>query len=257
MKLPTILEMLQAGVHFGHQVSRWHPKMKEYIFTQRNGVHIIDLEKTREKLEQTLSAVKQLAAEGKVILFSTTKPQATEIVKQEAIDCGMPYLVDRWIGGLLTNYPEIKKLISKYNDLKAKQQSGELDIYTKKEQLDMAKEIERMDKTLQGLAGLKQMPDALFLPSLQREKTAVTEANKMNVLVIGVCDTNANSDRADYIIPANDDAIKSIKMIVGLVAEAVKQGRTEYEKNKPAGEQNNAEKNSKKMIRKITKKYEH
>lgn len=222
--------MLQAGVHFGHQVSRWHPKMKPYIFTDRNGVHVIDLEQTQIKLKETLEAVKNLAAEGKVILFITTKPQAREIVKEAALSCDSPYLVDRWLGGMLTNFDEIKKMIKKYNDLKEKQASGELERYTKKEQSDFAKEIESMGLYLAGLAKLKKMPDALFIPALQREKTAVVEANKMNVTIIGVADTNANPDKADYFIPANDDAINSIKMMVNLIAEAVKEGKAEFEK---------------------------
>lgn len=230
MKIPSILEMLQAGVHFGHQVSRWHPKMKPYIFTDRNGVHVIDLEQTQIKLKETLETVKNLAAEGKVILFVTTKPQAREIVKEAAISCDSPYLVDRWLGGMLTNFDEIKKMIKKYNDLKEKQASGELERYTKKEQLDFAKEIESMGSYLAGLAKLKKMPDALFIPALQREKTAVVEANKMNVTIIGVADTNANPDKVDYFVPANDDAVNSIKMVVNLMAEAIKEGKAEFEK---------------------------
>ncbi len=225
MKIPSLVEMLEAGVHFGHQVSRWHPKMEQYIFTERNGVHVIDLEKTSKKLEETLAAVTNMAAEGKNILFITTKPQARETVKEAAIDCGMPYLVERWIGGLLTNFDEIKKLIQKYNTLKEQQSSGELERYTKKEQLRISKELEKMDKTLSGLVDLKKMPDVVFIPAMQREKTAVVEANKMNVPIVAVCDTNANPDKAAHIIPANDDAVNAIKMIVGLVAEAVKEGK--------------------------------
>ena len=232
MKIPTILEMLQAGVHFGHQVSRWHPKMKNFIFTNRNGVHVIDLEKTQDKIKETLDVVKNLAAEGKVILFVTTKPQARDIVKQAAIDCGMPYLVDRWLGGLLTNFFEIKKLLKKYNSLKEQQANGELEKYTKKEQLEIFKKLEKMDKILVGLAKLGKIPDAIFIPALQREKTAVTEANKMQITTIGICDTNANPMKTDYFIPANDDAVKAITMMVNLVSEAIKEGKEEYDKKK-------------------------
>ena len=231
MKIPSMAEMLQAGVHFGHQVSRWHPKMEEYIFTQRNGVHIINLEQTREKLEQALQAAKAMAAEGKLIVFVTTKPQARVLVKQAAIDCGMPYLVERWMGGLLTNFPEMKKLIKKYLSLKEQKASGELERYTKAEQVRIGKELEKMDLTLAGLSSLTKLPDALFIPSLQREKTAVTEANRMGVPIIGVCDTNANPTKAEYAIPGNDDAVNAIAMIVGLVAEAIKEGRDELVKN--------------------------
>lgn len=230
MKLPSLLEMLQAGVHFGHQVSRWHPKMKPFIFTHRNGVHVIDLEKTQSQLTSVLATVKDMAANGKLILFVTTKPQAKDIVKAAAIDAGMPYLVERWLGGMLTNFTEIKKLLKKYISLKEQQANGELERYTKKEQLDIAKDLEKMDKTLAGLTKLTAMPDALFIPAVQREKTAVTEANTMNVPIVGVCDTNANPNKVEYIIPANDDAVNAIAMIVGLVAQAAKEGRAEWEK---------------------------
>ncbi|MFH1947343.1 MAG: 30S ribosomal protein S2 [Candidatus Magasanikbacteria bacterium] len=229
MKIPSILEMLKAGVHFGHQTTRRHPKMESYIFTKRNGVHIIDLEKTKVIMEEVLVQVKKMASEGKTILFVSTKPQAKEIVKKAAMDCGMPYLVDRWIGGLITNFTEIKKLIARYNQLKEEQASGELEKYTKKEQIDFAKQIKKMDISLSGLTKIQKLPDVLFVPSLQNEKTAVTEANKMGVRIIGIADTNANPDKANYIIPANDDAINSIKMIVNLVAEAVKEGVAQKE----------------------------
>ncbi len=224
------MEMLQAGVHFGHQVSRWHPKMAKYIFTERNGVHVIHLEETRRQLEEVLPQIKAMAAEGKQVLFVTTKPQALDIVKEAAESCGMPFLVGRWLGGLLTNFPEMKKLITNYKRLKGEQASGELERYTKKEQVDIAKKLEKMDKMLAGLVNLDKLPDAVFVPAMQREKTTITEAKSMNVPVIAVCDTNANPEKADYVIPANDDAVNAIKMIVTLVAEAAKEGRAEFEK---------------------------
>lgn len=227
MNIPSVLEMLEAGVHFGHSRSRWHPKMKPFIFTERHGIHVIDLEATRKQLEAVLPEVKQMAAEEKNIVFVTTKPQARDIVKQAAIDCGMPYLVERWVGGFLTNFNEFKKLLQKYLSLKDQQASGELERYTKKERLRIAKELEKMDTYLGGLTSLTKLPDALFIPSAQREKTAVTEANRTHVPIIGICDTNANPDKVQYVIPANDDAVKSITLLVGLVAEAVKEGRAE------------------------------
>ncbi|HLD31792.1 MAG TPA: 30S ribosomal protein S2 [Patescibacteria group bacterium] len=230
MNLPTVLEMLKAGVHFGHQASRRHPKMDPFIFTKRNGVHIIDLEKTKEKLEATLAAVKKMAAEGKVILFVTTKPQAKEIVKEAAQNCGMPYLVDRWLGGLLTNFSEIKRLIDKYNRLKEEKATGELEKYTKKEQLQFTRELEKMEEKLAGLSNLSKLPDVVFIPALQREKTALEEAKKMKIAIVGVTDTNANPDDTDHFIPANDDAVNAIKMIVGLVGEAIKEGKAEQVK---------------------------
>jgi len=224
MKIPTLEEMLQAGVHFGHQVSRWHPKMKQFIFTERNSVHIIDLEKTQEQLNAVLPVVEQMTKEGKNILFVSTKPQAKEIVKEAAIAAGQPYLVDRWVGGLLTNFEEIKKLIKKYLSLQEQKESGELERYTKKEQLDIEREMEKMELMIGGLVDLKGLPDVIFLPAFQREKTAFIEANKMGVPIIAVCDTNANPVKADYVIPANDDAVNAIRMIVTLVGEAAKRG---------------------------------
>ncbi len=230
-KIPSVLEMLQAGAHFGHKASKRHPKMAPFIFTSRNEVNVIDLERTQEKLKEVLEAVKKMAAEGKVILFASTKPQAREIVKQAATDCGMPYLVDRWLGGLITNFSEIKKLINKYNKMKEEEKTGEWEKYTKKEQVDFAKQLVKMDKILSGLSGLTKLPDVLFVPAMQREKTAVLEANRMGVTVVAITDTNANPDKADYFIPANDDAVNSIKMMVELVAGAIKEGKAEAVKN--------------------------
>lgn len=245
MSIPSIVEMLKAGVHFGHQTSRWHPKMKPFIFTQRQGIHVLDLEKTRVELEKTLKEVERLASEGKKILFVSTKPQAREIVKQAALGAGMPYLVDRWVGGLLTNFPEMKKLIKKYLTLSEQKESGELERYTKKEQLDITRQLEKMEQSLGGLVTLDAMPEVLFIPAMQKEKTAVIEANKMGVEIIGVCDTNANPDKADYVIPANDDAVKSIEMIVTLVGEAAKKGHAAYAKKAGAAKQADDKKSKK------------
>lgn len=251
MQIPSILEMLQAGVHFGHQKSRWHPKMKEFIFTDRHGVHIIDLERTQKELSGVLNTVKAMAAQGKTILFVTTKPQAKQIVKDAAIDCGMPYLVERWLGGMLTNFAEIKKLITKYNTLKEQQANGELEKYTKKERVQISKDLDKMDITLAGLSNLKAMPDALFVPAVQREKTSIIEANATGVEVIGVCDTNANPRKIDYVIPANDDAVRSIQMIVTLVAAAIKEGRAEFEKNKAIGQKTTPEKADRQIVKEV------
>ena len=225
MKNPSLLELLEAGVHFGHQTSRWHPKMKPYLYGQRGGVHIIDLEKTQAKLTETLAAVADLAAAGKTILFVTTKPQAAEIVKQAALSCGMPYVVDRWIGGLFTNFTEIKRMITRYVSLKEQQVNGDLEKYTKKERLDIAKELTKKDLSLAGLSALKTMPEVLFAPALQCEKAAVTEARATKVTVIGIADSNANPEQADFAIPGNDDAVKAIKILVNLVAEAINEGK--------------------------------
>ncbi len=222
--------MLKAGVHFGHQKSRWHPKMEPYIFGARNGIQIIDLEKTEEKLLEALGYLKTLAAEGKVILFVGVKRQARDIVKAAAEKCGMPYLVERWIGGMLTNFPEVKRRLKKRQSLKEQVATGEIEKYTKKEQVDLKKSLEKMDKYLLGISGLEKIPDALYIADMRAEKTAVAEAKKTEVPIVGVCDTNVNPLDAAYPIPANDDAVNSIKMLADLAAEAVLEGKKDFEK---------------------------
>lgn len=232
MKMPSLVEMLKAGVHFGHQTSRRHPKMAPYIFTARNGVHVFDLEETQKELQKTLDHIKDLTSQGKIILFLGTKRQSQAVVKNAAMSCGMPFLVERWVGGLLTNFPEVKKRLKKYKELKEEFASGEVERYTKKEQLSLKKKLEKMEKYLVGLTDIEKMPDALYIASVHHEKTAVMEATRLGVEIIGVCDTNTNPTKADYIIPANDDAVNSIRIITDLVAEAVNEGKVEYEKKK-------------------------
>ncbi len=231
-KLPTLLELLKAGAHFGHQKSRWHPKMKPYLFGIRGGIHIIDLEKSLIEIERTLNYVKNLAAEGKVILFVGTKRQAMAHIKKAAEDCGMPYLVERWIGGLLTNFEEVKRRLKKFHTMKGEVESGEVEKYTKKEQLKMKKELEKMERYLCGLTNLEKIPEALYIADLRTEKTAVAEALRKRIPIIGVCDSNVNPDDVDYIIPMNDDAVNSIKLAADLMSEAVNEGRKEWEKKK-------------------------
>ncbi len=230
--LPSLMDMLKAGMHFGHQKSRWHPKMKPYIFGVRNGVHILDLERTSEDLAKALEYATNLVATGKTILFVGTKRQAQAIVKAAAEDCGMPYLTERWIGGLLTNFDEAKRRLKKYKSLKLQIESGEIEKYTKKEQIDIKKSVEKMDRYLSGLTTVDKMPDALFIVDMRVSKTAVAEAERTNVPIIGICDTNVNPEQAAVVIPANDDAVNSIKIITNLMAEAVKEGKEQWEKNK-------------------------
>ncbi|OGJ57917.1 30S ribosomal protein S2 [Candidatus Peribacteria bacterium RIFCSPHIGHO2_01_FULL_51_9] len=231
-KMPTLLEMLKAGVHFGHQKSRWHPKMKPFIFGVRNGVHVIDLDKTVEELNNALAYVKTLAAQGKVILFVGTKRQARDPVRLAAESCGMPYLVERWIGGLLTNFEEFRRRLKKYKGLKEMVVTGEIEKYNKKEQSTIKKQIEKLDKYLAGLTTVDKIPDALYIADVRIEKTAVTEARRTNVPMVAVCDSNVDPTKITYPIPANDDAVNSIKMIVGLIAEAINEGKAEFEKNR-------------------------
>ena len=210
MNLPSILELLQSGVHFGHQKGRWHPKMKPNVFIERNGVHIIDLEKTLESLKAAVDFVSQVAQTGGVVLFVGTKNQAQAIVKKYALFAGMPYIVEKWIGGMFTNFSNVSKLIKKYKTLKEERETGALAKYTKKEQVNFSKQIEKLEKLVGGLAELGRIPEAIFVVDAKREKTAVAEARKRGVKIVGFCDTNINPEFLDYPIFANDDAVKSI-----------------------------------------------
>ncbi len=231
-KMPTLLEMLKAGVHFGHQKSRWHPKMEQFIFGVRNGVHIIDLEKTQAQIEKALEYVRNLAAHGHVILFVGTKRQAREAIRAAAMSCEMPYLVERWIGGLLTNFEEVKRRLKKYKNLKEMFASGEIEKYTKKEQVVMKKQLDKLDKYLIGLTALEKLPDAVYIADMRTEKTALAETERTEVPTVAVCDTNTNPNKVNYPIPANDDAVNSITMIADLIAAAVNEGKKEFEKKK-------------------------
>lgn len=226
MKIPSSLEMLKAGVHFGHQSSKWHPKMKPYIFGERGGVHIINVEQTATKLDEALKFVTSTVARGGTILFVGTKRQAQEIVAKYATDCAMPYVNARWLGGTLTNYAQLQRLIRHYLDLKDKREKGELKKYTKLEQLQFDREIEELDEKIGGLSTLTRVPDALFVLDARHEKTAVREARAMKVPMIALVDSNVNPSGIEYVIPGNDDAVNSIDMIAKLVAGAVKEGKS-------------------------------
>lgn len=224
--------MLQAGVHFGHQTSKWHPKMNKYIFGERQGIHIIDLEKTQTALERALEYAKKTAARGGVILFVGTKKQAVDIVKKTAESCGMPYVNKRWLGGTLTNFVNMAQLLRKYKDLKRKLEKGELGKYTKFEQQKFAEQIAKYDLEIGGLAELTRIPDAVFILDIRKDKTALTEASRRGVTVIALCDTNVSPEQVEYPIPANDDAIKSIDLLATRVSDAIREGRDEWEKNR-------------------------
>ena len=226
MSLPTISELLQSGVHFGHQKSRWHPKMKPYLFTERNGIYIIDLEKTLEKLEEATAYAKKIAAGGGLILFVGTKKQGQKILEKYAKDSGMPYVTERWVGGFFTNFTNVSKLIKKYRSLKEQRESGALQKYTKKEQSDFGKEIEKLHKIVGGLADMTKLPEAIFVLDAKKEKTAIAEARKRKITIIGFCDANTNPELLDLPIPANDDAVKSIEIITKTIAEAIKEGKS-------------------------------
>lgn len=219
-----------AGVHFGHRTSGWHPKMEPFIFTARGGVHIINLEKTQEQLKEALDYVKDIAARGGVILFVGTKRQARNVIKETAEAVEMPYVTERWLGGTLTNFGEIRKRVKHYLKLKDMQEKGELKKYTKKERLMIGRQIEDMETKFYGIRNMEAKPDVIFVLDIRNEKTAVDEASVTNIPVIAVCDTNVNPAKIKKIIPGNDDAVKSIEMMVQLVGEAVKEGKAEGRK---------------------------
>lgn len=222
---PSLLEMLKAGVHFGHRTSRWHPKMAPFIFGSRAGVHIIDVEKTQVMLEKTVSYVEDLVARGGMVLFVGTKKQATDLVEKVARDANAPYVNTRWLGGTFTNFSEIQRLITNYLDLKDKREKGELKKYTKLEQLQFDRRIAELEAKIGGISTLTKLPEAMFVLDVRHDKTAVTEARTKGVKIIAVCDTNVNPEKIDHVIPANDDSIASLTMITKLIGEAVKNGR--------------------------------
>lgn len=222
MQVPTLKEMLDAGVHFGHRTGSWHPKMEQFILTSRKGVHIIDLIKTQERFKIALEFMKKLSDEGKTILFVGTKKQVKDSIKEMAEELNMPYVNEKWIGGLLTNFEIIKKSIKKYNNLVTQKKDGSLNKYTKKERGKFDKEIQKLDKKFGGIANLTKMPDVLFIWDVKVEKMVVTEAKMKNIPVIAICDTNVNVNRINYPIPANDDATKTIELFTNTIRKALK-----------------------------------
>jgi small subunit ribosomal protein S2 len=226
MKEVTLLELLKSGAHFGHTTSRWNPKMKPYIFTVRNNIHIMDLEKTKLALEKAADFAKNLASKGGVILFVGTKRQSKQIVEQTAKDCGMPYVNVRWLGGTFTNYKTIQKTIRKLEKLESLKASGELEShYTKKERLLMEREIQKLTRLFEGIKEMRRLPDAIFATDVKHDDIAVKESQMSKVKIIGLVDTNANPDKIDYVIPCNDDATKAIELVCSTIAEAIKEGK--------------------------------
>jgi len=225
MKVPTLQELLEAGAHFGHQAARWHPKMAQYIFGVRSGIHVINLERTQEELEHVLNFVKEIASKGGTVLFIGTKSQSKKYVKAAAEDCGMPHVTERWLGGMLTNFKQIRETVDRYLKLKEQKEKGELGKYTKLERLMIAREIEDYDVKVGGIAQMKKKPDAVFVTDVRFDKTAVMEANACQIPVIGVCDTNVNPVRIQHVIPMNDDAVRAIELVTRLMAEAIKEGK--------------------------------
>ena len=225
MSIISIKQLLEAGVHFGHHTRRWNPKMSEYIFTERNGIYIIDLQKTVKKFEEAYMFVRDVAAEGGNILFVGTKKQATDAIKEEATRCGMYYVNVRWPGGMLTNHKTIKKSITRLNALTKMQEDGTFDLLPKKEVAMKQKEIFDLEKSYGGIKDMDTLPAAIFIVDPKKERNAVLEAKKLGIPVVAIVDTNCDPDDADYVIPGNDDAIRAIKLISSVIADAVIEGR--------------------------------
>jgi small subunit ribosomal protein S2 len=225
----TIKQLLEAGAHFGHQTGRWNPRMKEYIFTKRNGIHIIDLEKTAVMLDKACDFVRDIVAEGKAILFVGTKKQAQESVEEEAQRCGMYYVNQRWLGGMLTNFATIQARIDQLVRLEDQHSRGEFGRLTKKEVLKISEKIEKMNRQMGGFKEMTTLPGAIFVIDPTKERIAIAEARRMGIPIVAIVDTNCNPDDVDYPIPANDDAIRAIKLICNKIAEAVLEGKSGLE----------------------------
>ena len=221
----SIKQLLEAGVHFGHPTKKWNPKMAEYIFTTRNGIHIIDLQKTVKKFEEAYTYVRYLSEAGGTILFVGTKKQAADSIREEAIKCGMYYVNVRWPGGMLTNFKTIRRSIGRLNELEKMQADGTFNLLPKKEAAKKVKEIEDLEKIYGGIKNMDRLPDAVFIADTRKEANAVKEAKKLGIPVIAIVDTNCDPDDADYIIPGNDDAIRALKLISGALADAVIEGK--------------------------------
>lgn len=225
MAVVSMKQLLEAGVHFGHQTRRWNPKMAEYIFTERNGIYIIDLQKTVKKLNEAYMFVRDLAAEGGEILFVGTKKQAQDAIKEEAVKCSMPYVNARWLGGMLTNFRTIRRRIDRLNQLRKMEEDGTFELLPKKEVIKLRLEIEKLEKFLGGIQEMKKIPSAMFIVDPRKERIAVSEAKKLGIPIVAIVDTNCDPDEIDVVIPGNDDAIRAVKLIAGAMAAAVIEGR--------------------------------
>ena len=243
-------QLLEAGVHFGHQTRRWDPRMAEYIFQARNGIHIIDLQKTSKKLDEAYSFVKEQAEEGKTVLFVGTKKQAQECVKEAAEKSGMYYVDQRWLGGMLTNFKTIRTRVQRLKELETMEQDGTFDVLPKKEVIGLKKEMEKLEKNLGGIKDMEEIPGVLFVVDPKKERTAILEARKLNIPVVGLVDTNCNPEDVDYAIPGNDDAIRAVKLIADVMANAIIEGR-QGETFETTEDQQEAQSNEEKSIEEV------
>ena len=221
MSVISMKQLLEAGVHFGHQTRRWNPKMAEYIYTERNGIYIIDLQKSVGKVDEAYKAISDIAAEGGTILFVGTKKQAQDAIKSEAERCGMFYVNERWLGGMLTNFKTIQSRIARLKDIERMAEDGTFDVLPKKEVIAIKKEWEKLEKNLGGIKDMKKAPDAIFIVDPKKERICVQEAHTLGIPLIGIADTNCDPEELDYVIPGNDDAIRAVKLIVAKMADAV------------------------------------
>ena len=225
MSVISMKQLLEAGVHFGHQTRRWNPKMAQYIFTERNGIYIIDLQKTVKKAEEAYKAMKEVAETGKPVLFVGTKKQAQEAIKEEAERCGMFYVNERWLGGMLTNHKTIKTRIEKLRKLEKMEEEGTFNVLPKKEVIKLRAEKEKLEKYLNGIKDMPELPGAIFVVDPRKENIAIQEAHRLGIPVFGIVDTNCDPEELDYAIPGNDDAIRAVKLITGAMATAIIEGR--------------------------------
>ncbi|EZX25783.1 MULTISPECIES: 30S ribosomal protein S2 [Mammaliicoccus] len=238
MAVISMKQLLEAGVHFGHQTRRWNPKMKKYIFTERNGIYIIDLQKTVKKVDEAYNFIKSVSEEGGKVLFVGTKKQAQESVKEEAERAGHYYINQRWLGGILTNYKTISKRVKRISEIEKMEEDGTFDVLPKKEVVELKKEYNRLIKFLGGIRDMKSMPQALFVVDPRKERNAIAEARKLNIPIVGIVDTNCDPDEIDYVIPANDDAIRAVKLLTGKMADAILEGQQGVSNEDVAEEQN-------------------
>ena len=242
MAVVAMKQLLEAGVHFGHQTRRWDPRMAEYIFQARNGIHIIDLQKTSKKIDEAYAFLKEQAEEGKTVLFVGTKKQAQDCMKEAAEKCGMYYVNQRWLGGMLTNFKTIRKRIERLNKLEEMQEDGTFDVLPKKEVAALKNEMEKLEKNLGGIKEMTKLPGAMFVVDPKNERIAVLEAKKLNIPIVGLVDTNCSPEDVDYPIPGNDDAIRAVKLITDVMANAIIEGRQgEMLETTPVEEQNTTE----------------
>lgn len=245
MAVISMKQLLEAGVHFGHQTRRWNPKMARYIFTERNGIYIIDLQKTVKKVDEAYNFVRDLATEGGTILFVGTKKQAQESVKEEAERCGMYYVNERWLGGMMTNFQTIQKRVQRLRELERMETEGVFEVLPKKEVASLKHEMDKLERFLGGIKDMKKLPDALFVVDPRKERIAVAEARRLNIPIIGIVDTNCDPDEIDVVIPANDDAIRAVKLLTAKMADAIIEAQQGTVDEEPVEEENKEDKENK------------